>query len=208
MDREDTSRTAATKSEHIRGILHEKEEEEEPVGRAVGNVAEMDRNMLRNNMSAFDNAGGPGRGGAGGGVLGSNSRVFTPAGEGAATGAVPGGYRTVSRRVNPDEAAAWMAQRGTWIPSIDATAEFGLVIRKSALAEKGIPRAGLDQVLAGVDLMGEDDDLLSFGPMFGEEALQEIMSRLSSLSLEYVDDYFDLNFLLPEWAVVGVSCNR
>lgn len=65
-DHEDTSRTAATKSEHIRGVLDAKEEEEEPGRRAGRNVAEMDKRMLRNNMRALDNAGGPGRGGSNG----------------------------------------------------------------------------------------------------------------------------------------------
>ncbi len=45
-------------------------------------------------------------------------RIVTPAGEGAATGALPQDYRTVSRWVGPDEAAAWLAERGTGIPTI------------------------------------------------------------------------------------------
>lgn len=54
-------------------------------------------------------------------TLGPGWRVLAPAGEGAATGVVPNGYRTVSRWVGPDEAAAWMAERGTGIPTISGT---------------------------------------------------------------------------------------
>lgn len=58
-------------------------------------------------------------------AVGSNStpgwRTLTPAGAGAAEGALPSGYRTVSRWASPEEAAGWMAERGTGIPRIRDT---------------------------------------------------------------------------------------
>ncbi len=53
--------------------------------------------------------------------LGPDWRVLAPGGKGAATGALPKGYRTVSRWVSPDEAAAWMGARGTGMATISGT---------------------------------------------------------------------------------------
>ncbi len=88
---------------------------------------------------------------------------------------------------------------------IDATPEFGLIVREGSLLEKDISHSTLTEIMQDIDVLGENDDIISYGPMFGEEALQEIRSRLSSAGFEYVDDYFDLNFLMPDWAKLGVS---
>ena len=88
---------------------------------------------------------------------------------------------------------------------IAATAEYGLVLRKGALAEKGLPFSILSDVMADIDVLGEDDGLISFGPLFGDEALNEIKARLSARSLEYADDFFELNMLLPHWIKLGVA---
>ncbi len=88
---------------------------------------------------------------------------------------------------------------------IPATAEYGLVIRKKSLAERNITSDDLSEIMTDIDVMGDSDDLISFGPMFGEEALEEIKARLSASGLEYVDDYVDLSFLLPHWVKLGVS---
>ena len=53
-----------------------------------------------------------------GASLGRGWTVITPAGPGAAAGALPSGYQTVSRWVSPEEAAAWVAQKGTGLPLI------------------------------------------------------------------------------------------
>lgn len=88
---------------------------------------------------------------------------------------------------------------------IAATAEYGLVLRKKSLAEKGMSPSALSDIMADIDILGEDDDLISFGPLFGEEALEEIKTRLSAGNLEYADDYFELNLLLPYWVKLGVA---
>lgn len=88
---------------------------------------------------------------------------------------------------------------------IDATSEFGLVLRKGSLLEKGISHSALAETMRDIDVLGENGDIISCGPIFGEGALQEIISRLSSVGLEYFDDYFDLNFPMPNWVKLGVS---
>lgn len=88
---------------------------------------------------------------------------------------------------------------------IAATAEYGLVLRKGALTEKGISSDRMSDIMDDIDVLGENDDIISFGPLFGEEALEEIKGRLSGNGLEYADDYFELNLLLPHWIKLGVA---
>lgn len=88
---------------------------------------------------------------------------------------------------------------------IAATPEYGLIIRKPALSEKSISYSSLLDAMDGVLIIDESDDLISFGPMFGEEALSAIKSRLSNINLDFVDDYFELNFLMPDWVKLGVA---
>jgi hypothetical protein len=88
---------------------------------------------------------------------------------------------------------------------VAATGEFGLVVRKKSLSEKGLTKDRVLAVMADVDVLGENDGVLSFGPLFGEEALLEFSSRLKNIGLEYHDDFFDLNFLAPGWMRIGVD---
>lgn len=88
---------------------------------------------------------------------------------------------------------------------IAATSEFGLIVRKRALAEKGVSSVDLSKLIEDVDVLAEDDLLISLGPLFGSEALSEIMKRLSDKGLAYVDDFFEMNFLTPSWLRLGVS---
>jgi filamentous hemagglutinin len=50
-------------------------------------------------------------------TLGPGWSVTAPRGLGSATGPLPPGYTTVSRWVSPDEAATWMQNGGTAIPT-------------------------------------------------------------------------------------------
>lgn len=52
-------------------------------------------------------------------TLGPGWRVIAPAGEGAATGILPTGYKTVSRWMKPKEAVAWIREGGSGIPRIE-----------------------------------------------------------------------------------------
>jgi hypothetical protein len=91
------------------------------------------------------------------------------------------------------------------MPYVAATPEFGLIVRKPALAENGISKSALLDILENTEVLGEDEGLISFGPLFGEEALEEMMNRLTAHRLNYVDDFFELNLLLPTWARLGVA---
>ena len=79
------------------------------------------------------------------------------------------------------------------------TAEFGLVIRKRALLERNI---SMDMVLGAMEVSSPldcNDELISFGPSFGQEALDEFVRRLTELGFEYFDDFFEFSFPSPSW---------
>jgi hypothetical protein len=86
-----------------------------------------------------------------------------------------------------------------------ATGEYGLIVRKPALAEKAIGRDRLSEVMADVDVMDEDDTIISFGPLFGQEASNQLKSDLESCGLTYLDDFCTFDFYVPEWLKVGVA---
>ena len=88
---------------------------------------------------------------------------------------------------------------------VAATGDYGLVIRRQALADRGITVATLLELLEGVNLMGQNDDLLSFGPIFGPDAMHNLHERLRTQGLEYVVDFAELELLLPDWLQIGVA---
>jgi hypothetical protein len=82
---------------------------------------------------------------------------------------------------------------------INVTAEFGLIVRRRALLERNVP---LEKVLAAVEAgrpLDCNDDLISFGPGFGQEALDEFSRRLIELGLVYFDDFFEFAVPCPSW---------
>ncbi len=86
-----------------------------------------------------------------------------------------------------------------------ATGEYGLIVRKHSLTEKAVSRDHLSEVMADVDVLGEDDSIVSFGPLFGQEALDQLKSNLESSGLNYIDDFCTFDFYVPEWLKVGVA---
>jgi hypothetical protein len=91
------------------------------------------------------------------------------------------------------------------ITYVAAPGEFGLVIRKKSLFEKGTTAGVLAGIMDNISLIGENDGILSYGPLFGEEALENICGRSVESGFEYYDDFFDLNVLVPSWAKLGVA---
>jgi hypothetical protein len=83
--------------------------------------------------------------------------------------------------------------------SIPITFEFGIVVRRQALAERAIALAAVLRVFEVSAPLGESADLLSFGPSFGSEACDEFKRRLTGLGFAYVDDFFDLHLDHPSW---------
>jgi hypothetical protein len=85
--------------------------------------------------------------------------------------------------------------------SIILTSEFGLILRRSALTERHVD---LRDVLTALEVnarLDGSDDLLSFGPHFGREALDTMTSRLTALGLVYFDDFFEFCGDYPPWCV-------
>lgn len=82
---------------------------------------------------------------------------------------------------------------------IRLTGEFGLVVRLASLKEKGIPQDKLLIALETSAPFDANDELASFGPHFGGEALETFTRRLSDLGLEYFDDFFEFSIDAPKW---------
>jgi len=83
--------------------------------------------------------------------------------------------------------------------SVKVSFFFGIVVRRSALKERGID---LSRVLSLLETQAPYDagaDLLSFGPHFGPEARDTFVRRLQEIGLEYFDDFVDLELDHPEW---------
>jgi surfactin synthase thioesterase subunit len=79
--------------------------------------------------------------------------------------------------------------------------DFGVLVRRASLSEKGL---SLDQVVAVMESepLDRDQQLLSFGPHFGGEAADEFTRRLESLGLSFIDDFFVFECDLPAWCTV------
>ncbi len=89
--------------------------------------------------------------------------------------------------------------------SVEATSEFGLIIRRAALPARGVAYEQVLHALEGDPPLDADDDLISFGPLFGRESLDEFIRRLTALGLEYYDDFSPLVFDLPRWMHLRVG---
>jgi hypothetical protein len=83
--------------------------------------------------------------------------------------------------------------------SVQATFQYGLVVRSAALGERNVPLTSLLEALETDAPLDQDDHLIVFGPHFDGDALAEMHKRLSSLGLVYVDDYFELVMDHPGW---------
>lgn len=82
--------------------------------------------------------------------------------------------------------------------TIKLTAQGGLVVRKAALTSRKIKISQILQVIESYTVLDESADLISIGPIF-PDALDECIQRIKGLGLEYVDDFFELAFDLPDW---------
>jgi hypothetical protein len=83
--------------------------------------------------------------------------------------------------------------------SVIVTNEFGLIVRRNALVERQIDLRELFAAMEVEAWLDRSDDLLSFGPHFGREALNTIVSRLTKLGLVYFDDFFEFCCDYPPW---------
>lgn len=89
--------------------------------------------------------------------------------------------------------------------AVRVSAHFGILVRKSGLARRGIDYARLLAIMETHSALDEDETLLSFGPHFGEEAADEFIRRLKAEGLEYVDEFFVFRTEIPDWC--RISCH-
>jgi hypothetical protein len=87
------------------------------------------------------------------------------------------------------------------VSSVMVTSEFGLIVRRNALAERQVDLRDLCAAMEAEERLDDSDDLLSFGPHFGREALNTIIARLTDLGLVYFDDFFEFCGDYPPWCV-------
>jgi hypothetical protein len=83
-------------------------------------------------------------------------------------------------------------------PYISLTSEYGLVVRRKALEERGVSWGDLLTALEVRRPLDENDCLISFGPHFGQEALDTMTHRLTSMGLRYFDDFFEFSGDYPK----------
>ena len=88
------------------------------------------------------------------------------------------------------------------------TSEFGLIVRRKALIERQVSLHNLFAAMEAGKALDENDELLSFGPHFGREAADTMISRLTKLGLVYFDDFFEFSGDYPSWCVFRGSCDR
>ena len=83
---------------------------------------------------------------------------------------------------------------------VQISGHFGVVIRKTALEKHGISLESLFEIMETEKPLDESQELISFGPHFGGEAVSEFIRRLEMLGLVYFDEFFDIPGLdVPEW---------
>ena len=83
--------------------------------------------------------------------------------------------------------------------AVQLSSDYGFVVRRQALSEKGISTTDLLGVFECDAPMDSDSELLSFGPTFGPEAADTFIDRLKAVGLEHIDDFFLFSGDYPEW---------
>jgi hypothetical protein len=83
--------------------------------------------------------------------------------------------------------------------SIKATGEFGLIIRRRSLQERNVSLKAVLEAMEAAEPLDISDELISFGPSFGQEALDTFVKRLVAMGLVYFDDFFEFVGMFPTW---------
>ena len=75
-----------------------------------------------------------------------------------------------------------------------------LLIRRDAFEGSGLTRASVDQRCnLTPDEFRVEEDLIAIGPLFGDDALGELVEMLEQAGLTHYDDFFDLSGNWPDW---------
>jgi hypothetical protein len=83
--------------------------------------------------------------------------------------------------------------------TVNLTSEFGLVVRRASLEQRGVSYRKLLDTMETEAPLDVNEDLISFGPHFGLEAATEFVRRLESLGLINIDDFFVFAGDFPGW---------
>jgi hypothetical protein len=86
-------------------------------------------------------------------------------------------------------------------PYVSLASEYGLVVRRDALKERGISWDDLLGALEVSEPLDKNAYLVSFGPHFGQEAVHAMSDRLISIWLRYFDDFFEFSGDYPKWCI-------
>lgn len=88
---------------------------------------------------------------------------------------------------------------------VKLSSDFGIIVRKEAIQEKGISIKKLFQIMDVSTPFDETETLASFGPHFGQEAASEFIQRLEQAGLIYGEDFWDFDDIFPNWCSVYVE---
>lgn len=91
---------------------------------------------------------------------------------------------------------------------VKLSAEYGIVVRRRALTERGVGYARLLEAMEIDEPLDASEGLLSFGPHFGGEAASEFTARLQNLGLVYIDDFFVFSGDFPGWCAFAASAEH
>jgi hypothetical protein len=84
-----------------------------------------------------------------------------------------------------------------------------LVLRRPAFEKAGLSRASLDARLGlGPDEFTVEGDLICIGPVYDDQAFQDLLIELESLGLAHFDDFFDLSGNWPPWLALFAMATR
>src|SRR3954471_314333 len=82
---------------------------------------------------------------------------------------------------------------------VNMTSEFGLVVRRAALQQRGVSYAKLLELMEAKTPLDASEELVSFGPHFGSEAAAELVRRLEAAGMINIEDFFVFVGDFPEW---------
>jgi len=91
------------------------------------------------------------------------------------------------------------------IRCVDVTAEFGIIIRRQSLVERDVSFHSILEALEAKGPLDMNDELVTFGPSFGQETLDVLTKRLMGLGLVYFDDFFEFVGPFPPWCKFHAS---
>jgi hypothetical protein len=78
-----------------------------------------------------------------------------------------------------------------------------ILIRRMAFEQAGLTRESFDaRFNLTPDEFRVEEGLIVIGPLFGDDAVSELIEELEEAGLTYFDDFFDLSGNWPDWLVL------